>query len=184
MHAHLHFASDTHECSYFVDRVDRAVLGGLRDRERAGGCVVLTAAQRGQCANVVGRHLAVDVRETDQLRPDDVLRRSSLVHGNVGNRCTGHCIPRPRQARQREHIGARATEHRTHDHVMIEQIAHRLLQAHGVVVQAVGKCVPEVRALHCVDDKRMRTRQVVRGEVTLRRGRLNHPFSITLSTPS
>ena len=118
--------------------------------------------------------------KSDQLGTHDVLWSTCLVDCDVGHRTARNRVARMRETRQREHVCSRATEHRTHDYVVVEQRGHLMLETDGEIVAAVGQCMALVGTFDGLENCGMRARQVVRCELTLRGRRVKHPLSITV----
>ena len=126
------------DLAQLVDRVPRAELGGLRQRDHERLGAVLVAPAPRLAVDQLRRQLAVVCRHREQLDPGHPLRCACLIHVDVGGGCRDHGAPAREHRLEPDHVRPGAVEHREGLHAFAEVLDEDLLQASGVVVLAVG----------------------------------------------
>ena len=149
---------------HLVDRVERAELGGLCDRDHPGLDVVLVAECMGDGLDVLGPELAVGGGDVDELGPDEPLGRARLVDVDVGRLGAHHGLRRPDRRGQRKDVGAGASPHEQHLGVHTEQVPEHLGRLRCPPIGAVGEGMPLVGVEQRLHDRGMDARRVVAGE--------------------
>ena len=128
-----------------VDGVERAELGGLRERDHERLRAVLVAPAPRLAVDQLGGELAVVGRDVQDLDAGDPLGRAALVDVDVGGGCRDHGAPAGEHRLQPDDVRAGAVEDREGLDALAEVLGEDLLQPRGVVVLAVGDLVAVVR---------------------------------------
>ena len=111
----------------FVDGVDRAHLGRLRDRHHGGLGVVLAPLPLQVGLELLGTDLPPLVRERDHHRAREPGRGAALVHDDVCTVGREHRLPRLEQRGEADDVGAGAAPAREALDWCVEHLAeHRL----------------------------------------------------------
>ena len=108
-----------------VDGVQRAELGGLRQRddERLGAVLVAPAPRL--AVDELGRELAVVGRHGQELDAGDPLGRAALVDVDVSGGCRDHGAPARQHRLQPDDVGSGAVEHRERLDAFAEVVRRR-----------------------------------------------------------
>ncbi|CAM2155906.1 hypothetical protein PT2222_350037 [Paraburkholderia tropica] len=123
----------------FIERVDAAHFGGLRDA-RAGGLrrvhvADLDACGRAQCVGIEFRGRPVERHELRAVRVE--LGRAAFVVVDVAGGVAVDVAPGRRHRAQAQRVGGRAGRHEKHGHVALEDRGQPALDARGDLVRAV-----------------------------------------------
>ena len=127
-----------------VDRVQRAELGGLRQRDHERLRAVLVAPAPRLAVDELGRELAVVGRDGQELDAGDPLGSAALVDVDVRGGCRDHGAPAGEHRLQPDDVRAGAVEDRERLDALAEVLDEDLLQPRGVLVLAVGDLVAVV----------------------------------------
>jgi hypothetical protein len=149
---------------HLLDGVQRAELGGLRDRHDERLRPVLVAPAPCLAVDQLGGQLAVGRLDREQLEARDPLGCTVLVGVDVRGLGADDGAPARQHRLQAEHVGAGSVEDGERLGGLAEVRLHDLLQARGVDVFAVGDLVPLVGGGDRFEQQWMHTGVVVRGE--------------------
>ena len=152
------------ERGHLLDRVERAELGRLRDRDDPGLDDVLVADPRQPPLDELGGELAVGRGHRQQLDAGHRLRGAALVDVEVRALRADHALPRPQHRPQPDDVRRRPVEDREADRACAEVLAHPLGKPRRHGIGAVGDHVPGVRGGDRLQRLGERGRVVVGGE--------------------
>ena len=121
-------------------------------------------------AHSVERDFSILVRQRDQFAARVLLRRAALVGIDMGVIAAKHCVKRPVQCLQAQHVGAGAVEGKEHVNAGAEMLLKLRDRRAGVRIVSIGHYVALVGAGNRLEDLRMHSGIVVAGKTADRLG--------------
>jgi hypothetical protein len=147
-----------------VDRVGRAELGGLGDRDDERLRPVLVSPAPGLSIDQLRGEFAVGRLDGQELDAGDTLGSPGLIGVDVRGLGAHHRTPAGDHRLEPDDVGAGAVEHREHLNALTEVLGEHIVEPCGVDVVAVGDLVALVGRRDGVEDLGMHSRVVVGGE--------------------